>query len=134
MKTDGKQITFSKELSVKYSGKIIRETDQEITIEGEDEDSYVKVYTPFRGVAQLFLFENETWQNTTKSTPSFGGMDFSSFDFGNLPDGMDMDDDSDITDIEAEPVEENHSGLLSASEGSSESFAPLLDANGHPLS
>jgi hypothetical protein len=61
IKVKKKRITFSRELDVKFSGKQIHENDCEITIEGEDEESYLKIYNPFHNVAKLILFEGETW-------------------------------------------------------------------------
>ena len=53
MKIEEKRVTFPKTLSVKYAGKIVEETATHLTLEGEDEDSYLKIFTPFRGVAKL---------------------------------------------------------------------------------
>ena len=55
MKIEEKQVTFPKSLSVKYAGKIIEETDTDITLEGEDEESYLKIFNPFRGVANSLI-------------------------------------------------------------------------------
>ena len=61
MKIEDKRVTFPKSLSVKYAGKIVEETETHLTLEGEDEDSYLKIFTPFRGVAKLVLYENDRW-------------------------------------------------------------------------
>ena len=42
MKIEHKQVTFPKTLSVKYAGKIVEETDTHLTLEGEDEDSFMQ--------------------------------------------------------------------------------------------
>ena len=60
IKVKKKKITFSKDLDVKYSGKLVKETDKEITLEGEDEESYLKIYNPFHRVAKLILYEGDT--------------------------------------------------------------------------
>ena len=78
MKIDEKQVTFPKTLSVKYAGKIIEETATHLTLEGENEDSYLKIFTPFRGVAKLLLFENDTWIDAENSSS------VSNFDFYSL--------------------------------------------------
>ncbi len=83
MKIEGNQITFPKTLDVKYSGKLTEETDSQLTIEGEDDDSYLKVYSPFRGIAKLLLFENGHWVDAESGSADF---DFSSLGMGNLPD------------------------------------------------
>ena len=61
IKVKKKRITFSKDLDVKFSGKQIKETEKEITLEGEDEESYLKIYNPFHRVAKLILYEDNTW-------------------------------------------------------------------------
>ena len=75
MKIDEKQVTFPKTLSVKYVGKIIEETATHLTLEGENEDSYLKIFTPFRGVAKLLLFENDKWIDAENSS-SVSNFDF----------------------------------------------------------
>ena len=45
IKVKKKRITFSKDLDFKFSGKQIKETEKEITLEGEDEESYPVSYT-----------------------------------------------------------------------------------------
>ncbi|MEC7217947.1 MAG: hypothetical protein VXW44_08685, partial [SAR324 cluster bacterium] len=57
----------------------------EITIEAEDEDSYLKVFTPFRGVAKLYVFENERWVDAETSQP-FSGFDLSALGLDQLGD------------------------------------------------
>ena len=83
MKIEEKKITFSKNLTVKYAGKIVEETETEITIEGEDEESYLKIFNPFRGVAKLLLFENDRWVDAETSA-SASNFDFSSLGLGDL--------------------------------------------------
>ena len=83
MKIDGKQLTFPKTLSVKYSANLLAETDTDITIEADDDESYLKIYTPFRGVAKLFVFENEKWVDAETST-SISGLDLSSLGLENI--------------------------------------------------
>jgi hypothetical protein len=38
MKIEEKRVTFPKNLTVKYAGKIVEETDTHLTLEGEDEE------------------------------------------------------------------------------------------------
>lgn len=111
MKIEDKQITFPKTLKVKYSGKIIQETDTEITIEGEDEDSYFKIYSPFRGIAKLLLFENNKWSDAASGSSDFDfsslglgdmPMDFGQSDIGNSLDNDDEPSESDIKTVESE--------------------------------
>ena len=102
MKISGKQLTFSKKIDVKYSGKIISETDEEITIEGEDEDSYLKVYSPFQGVAKLLTFENDQWVDSEASTASFGASGFDLSQLEGFP-GLDGDEEEDDEQDENEP-------------------------------
>ena len=85
MKIDGKQLTFPDSIPVKYSAKLIKEVDGEITIEAENEDSYLKVFTPFRGVAKLYVFENERWVDAETSQP-FSGFDLSALGLDQLGD------------------------------------------------
>lgn len=83
MKVEDKRITFPKTLSVKYSGKIIEETDTHLTLEGENEDSFLKIYSPFRGVAKLLLFENNQWLDAETSS-GVSNLDLSSLGLENL--------------------------------------------------
>ena len=85
MKIEDKQVTFPKSLSVKYAGKIVEETDTHLTLEGEDEDSYLKIFTPFRGVAKLLLFENDKWIDA-ESSSAVSNFDLSSLGLGDLSD------------------------------------------------
>ena len=85
MKIEDKLVTFPKSLSVKYAGKIIEETETHLTLEGEDEESYLKIFSPFRGVAKLFLFENDRWVDA-ESLSSIANFDFSSLGLDNMPD------------------------------------------------
>ena len=78
MKIDDKKVTLPKNLSVKFEGKIVSESDTQLTIEGEGEDSYIKIFNPFRGVAKLLLFENERWVDAETFN------DISNFDFSSL--------------------------------------------------
>ncbi len=78
MKIDDKKVTLPKNLSVKFEGKIVSESDTQLTIEGEDEDSYIKIFNPFRGVAKLLIFENERWVDAETFN------DISNFDFSSL--------------------------------------------------
>ena len=94
MKIDNKRVTFPKSLSVKYSGKVVEETDTNVTIEGENEESYLKIFTPFRGVAKLVLFENDRWVDA-ETHSSIANFDFSSLGLDNMPDfSTDSDDDT----------------------------------------
>ena len=89
MKIAEKKVTFPKSLSVKYAGKIVEETDTDITIEGEDEESYLKIFNPFRGVAKLLMFENDQWVDAETSS-AVSNFDLSSLglgDLSSLPDG-----------------------------------------------
>jgi hypothetical protein len=67
MKIEEKRVTFPKRLTVKYAGKIVEETDTHLTLEGEDEESYLKIFNPFRGVAKLLMFENDQWVDAETS-------------------------------------------------------------------
>ncbi len=87
MKIDGNRLTFAKTLEAKYSGKLVEETDTEITIEGEDEDSYFKLYSPFRGVEKLLLFENGRWADANSGGGS-APFDFSSLNLGDMGAGL----------------------------------------------
>ena len=83
MKIAEKKVTFPKSLSVKYAGKIVEETDTHITIEGEDEESYLKIFNPFRGVAKLLMFENDQWVDAETSS-AVSNFDLSSLGLGDL--------------------------------------------------
>ena len=85
MKIEEKRVTFPKSLSVKYAGKIVKETKTLITIEGQDEDSYLKIFNPFRGVAKLLIFENERWVDADTSS-AVSNFDFNSLGLDNLSD------------------------------------------------
>ena len=97
MKIEDKQVTFPKSLSVKYAGKIVEETDTHLKLEGEDEDSFLKIYSPFRGVAKLLLFENDQWVDAETSS-AITNFDLSSLgleDVSTLPAKDDLDPSSD---------------------------------------
>ncbi|MDP7047014.1 MAG: hypothetical protein QGF14_07810 [SAR324 cluster bacterium] len=83
MKIEEKKVTFPKSLSVKYAGKIVEETDTHLTLEGEDEESYLKIFNPFRGVAKLLMFENDQWVDAETSA-AVSNFDFSSLGLGDL--------------------------------------------------
>ncbi len=83
MKIEEKKVTFPKSLSVKYSGKIVEETDTHLTLEGEDEESYLKIFNPFRGVAKLLMFENDQWVDAETSA-AVSNFDLSSLGLGDL--------------------------------------------------
>ena len=83
MEIDEKRVTFSRSLTVKYDGKIIEKSDTHITIEGESDDSYIKIFNPFRGVAKLLLFENERWVDAETSN-GISNFDFSSMGLEDL--------------------------------------------------
>ncbi|MED5402786.1 MAG: hypothetical protein VYD61_02855 [SAR324 cluster bacterium] len=83
MKIEEKKVTFPKSLSVKYAGKIVDETDTHLTLEGEDEESYLKIFNPFRGVAKLLMFENDQWVDAETSA-AVSNFDFSSLGLGDL--------------------------------------------------
>jgi len=83
MKIEEKRVTFPKTLSVKYAGNIVEETSTHLTLEGEDEDSYLKIFTPFRGVAKLLLFENDKWVDAENSS-AVANFDVSSRGLGGL--------------------------------------------------
>ena len=85
MKIDDKRVTFPKSLSVKYAGKIVEETETHLTLEGEDEESYLKIFTPFRGVAKLVLYENDRWVDA-ETLSSISNFDFSSLGLDNISD------------------------------------------------
>ena len=96
MKIEDKRVTFPKSLSVKYAGKIVEETDTHLTLEGKDEESYLKIFTPFRGVAKLVLYENERWVDA-ETLSSISNFDFSSLGLDNMPD-LSLDDKKDTKD------------------------------------
>ena len=83
MKIEDQRVTFPKTLSVKYAGKIVEETDTHLKLEGEDEDSFLKIYSPFRGVAKLLLFENDQWVDAETSS-AISNFDLSSLGLGDL--------------------------------------------------
>ena len=83
MKIKDKRVTFPKSLSVKYAGKIVEETDTHLTLEGEDEDSFLKIYSPFRGVAKLLMFENDQWVDAETSSAN-SNFDLSSLGLGDF--------------------------------------------------
>ena len=91
MKIEDKIVTFPKSLSVKYAGKLIEETETHITLEGEDEESYLKIFTPFRGVAKLVLYENDRWVDA-ETLSSISNFDFSSLGLENMTDLSSKDD------------------------------------------
>ena len=88
---EDKRVTFPKSLSVKYAGKIVEETDTHLTLEGEDEDSFLKIYSPFRGVAKLLMFENDQWVDAETSS-AISNFDLSSLVLGDLSALSDKDD------------------------------------------
>ena len=83
MEIDEKRVILPTTLSLKYEGKIIEESDTHITIEGEGDDSYIKIFNPFRGVAKLLLFENERWVDAETSS-GISNFDFSSLGLDDL--------------------------------------------------
>ena len=85
MKIEDKRVIFPKTIAVKYAGKIVEETDTHLTLEGEDEDSYLKIFTPFRGVAKLLLFENDKWIDA-ESSAAVSNFDLSSLGLGDISD------------------------------------------------
>ena len=89
MKIEGNRITFSKKLEVKFSGNFIEENEEQITLEGVDEDSYLKIYSPFRGIAQLLLFENGKWLDAESGVSQF---DYSALGLGEPPDLESLDE------------------------------------------
>ena len=91
MKIEDKRVTFPKSLSVKYAGKIVEETDNHLTLEGEDEDSFLKIFSPFRGVAKLLMFENDQWVDAETSS-AISNFDLSSLGMGDLSALSDNDD------------------------------------------
>ena len=72
-------------MNVKYEGKIVKENETHITIEGSDEESYFKIFNPFRGVAKLLMFENGNWVDSETSA-AISNFDLSSLGMGDLPD------------------------------------------------
>ena len=89
MKIEEKRVTFPKSLSVKYAGKIVEETETLLTLEGQDEESYLKIFNPFRGVSKLLMFENDQWVDAETSA-AVSNFDLSSLGLGDLstmPDG-----------------------------------------------
>jgi len=96
MKIDDKRVTFPKSLSVKYAGKVVEETETHLTLEGEDEESYLKIFTPFRGVAKLVLYENDHWVDA-ETLSSIANFDFSSLGLDNMP-GLSLEGENDTKD------------------------------------
>ncbi len=88
MKIENNRITFPKTLNTKWSGKVVEENEKELTLEGEDEESYVKFYTPFRGVAKLLLFEDGRWVDAETSA-ALSSIDLSSLGQDAFPDAKD---------------------------------------------
>lgn len=117
MKIEGNRLTFAKALDVKYSGNIVEETETEIILEGEDEESYLKLYSPFRGIAKLLLFENNQWIDAESGSANF---DFSSLGLGNMSDlsalGAFNPEDSGTDDIEEGVLVEQENPNKSQSE------------------
>ena len=74
---------YTDDVAVMYAGKIVEETAAHLTLVGEDEDSYLKIFTPFRGVAKLLLFENDKWVDAENSS-AVSNFDFSSLGLGDL--------------------------------------------------
>ena len=83
MKIEGNRITYSKKLEVKFSANVIEENEEQVTLEGVDEDSYLKIYSPFRGIARLLLFENGKWFDAESGVSQF---DYSALGLGEPPD------------------------------------------------
>ena len=79
-----------------HAGKIIEETETHLTLEGEDEESYLKIFTPFRGVAKLVLFENDRWVDA-ETHSSIANFDFSSLGLDTMPD-LSLDGEKDTKD------------------------------------
>ena len=88
MKIENNRITFPKTLNTKWSGKVVEENEKELTLEGEGEESYVKFYTPFRGVAKLLLFEDGRWVDAETSA-ALSSFDLSSLGLDAFPDAKD---------------------------------------------
>ena len=91
MKIEDKRVTFPKSLSVKYAGKMVEETDTHLTLEWEDEGSFLKIYSPFRWVAKLLMFENDKWVDAETSS-AISNFDLSSLGLGDLSDLSAKDD------------------------------------------
>ena len=96
MKIEDKRVIFPKSLTVKYAGKIVDETETHLTLEGEDDESYLKIFTPFRGVAKLVLYENERWVDA-ETLSSIASFDFSSLGLDTMPD-LSLDGEKDTKD------------------------------------
>jgi hypothetical protein len=74
---DGAKITLPKSDRILYSGKVVKESETEVVLKGEDEDSYVKVLSPFRGVEKLIVFEDNQWVDS-ETLAALSGFDLSS--------------------------------------------------------
>ena len=68
--------------------------DRHITIEGEDEESYLKIFNPFRGVAKLLMFENDQWVDAETSA-AVSNFDLSSLGLGDLSSSLSEGDQTD---------------------------------------
>ncbi len=76
IKIDGAKITVPKSDRILYAGKVTKETETEVTLKGEDETSYVKVLSPFRGIEKLIVFEDGLWVDSETSA-ALSGFDLS---------------------------------------------------------
>ena len=83
MDTDAKLLHFPKSLWVEHRGVQVSERAETVTVEGENEDSYLKVFNAFGRVLKLYTFEGGRWIDAdTGGTP--GPLD--DREAGRLPD------------------------------------------------
>ena len=61
LEAKGKKLRYSKTLWADYGGVRATEEKDLVSVEGVDEDSYVKVFNHFGRVLKLYTFENGEW-------------------------------------------------------------------------
>lgn len=61
LEAKGKKLSYSKTLWADHGGVRVKEGKETITVEGVDEDSFVKIFSHFGRVLKLYTFENGGW-------------------------------------------------------------------------
>ncbi len=61
LEAKGKKLRYSKTLWADYGGVRAKEEKDVVSVEGVDEDSYVKILNHFGRVLKLYTFENGEW-------------------------------------------------------------------------
>lgn len=82
IRIDGAKITVPKSDRILYSGTVTKETETEVVLKGEEDSSYVKVLSPFRGIEKLIVFEEGAWVDSETSAA------LSDFDLSSLLQGQ----------------------------------------------